>query len=103
MKKKLYYYDIELRDKDGKLYVNSNGNKLASRTFQFTDETEEDFIYLVCKNTAENYIAVCKEGTEVNIEVRTLDAISDTYPIVYSFYGGQSPLTECTENKFVKH
>lgn len=90
-----YYYNIELRDKDGKLYINSNGNKLASRTFQFTDETEEHFIHLVCQRTADNYKTVCKEGTEVNIEVRTLDKISNTYPVSYSFYSA--------ENKFIKH
>lgn len=93
--KPLYYYDIELRDKNGKLYVNSRGNKLPSRTFQFTDEAPEAFIHLICERTADNYKAVCKEGTEVNIEVRTLDSISQTYPIAYSYYG--------TENKFIKH
>lgn len=90
-----YYYDIELRDKDGKLYVNKNGNKLASRTFQFTDETLEEFIPLVCQRTADNYKTVCKEGTEVYIEVRTFDRISRTYPTAYSF--------SSAENKFIKH
>lgn len=92
--KTLYYYDIELRDKDGKLYESSRG-KITSRTFQFTDETQEEFIHLVCQRTAENYKAVCKEGTDVNIEVRTYSDLTKTYPIVYSFYGA--------ENKFVKY
>ena len=90
-----YYYDIELRDKDGNLYINSNGNKLASRTFQFTDETEEHFIHLVCQRTAENYKTVCKEGTQVNIDVRTYSDLTKTYPLAYSFYSA--------ENKFVKY
>jgi len=93
--KTTYYYDIELRDKDDKLYVNPRGNNMVSRTFQFTDDTQEEFIHLVCQRTAENYKTVCKEGTEVNIEVRTLDKISNTYPTAYSFYSA--------ENRFVKH
>lgn len=92
--KTLYYYDIELRDKDGKLYVNPQGSKLASRTFQFTDETLEEFVHLVCQRTAENYKTVCKEGTQVNIDVRTFNKFTETYPIAYSFYG--------EENKFIK-
>lgn len=90
-----YYYNIELRDKHGNLYVNESGSKLASNTFQFTDKTQESFIELVCQRTAENYKTVCKEGTEVNIEVLTFDSISYTYSVAYSFYGA--------ENKFIKH
>lgn len=93
--KTLYYYDIELRDKDGKLYVNSNGNKLASRTFQFTDGTQEEFIRLVCQRTADNYKTVCKEDTKINIEVRRFNELTKTYPTIYSFYSAG--------NKFVKH
>lgn len=93
--KTLYYYDIELRDKEGKLYVNPRGNKITSRNFQFTDETPQEFIHLVCQRTADNYKAICKEGTDINIEVRSFNNITKTYPIAYSFYGA--------ENKFIKH
>lgn len=90
-----YYYDIELRDKEDKLYVNPRGNKMTSRTFQFTDETQKEFIHLVCQRTAENYKTVCKEGTTVNIDVRTFNKLTNSYPITYSFYSA--------ENKFIEH
>jgi len=93
--KTIYYYDIELRDKDGNLYKNKDGMKLPSRTFQFTDTTIKEFIHLVCQRTAQNYEAVCKEGTEVNIEVRTYSELTKTYPIAYSYYG--------KEKRFVTH
>ena len=93
--KTTYYYDVELRDKDGKLYNLPNGKKVALRTFQFTDTTIKEFIPLVCKSTAENYEAVCKEGTEVNIEVRTYSELTKTYPVMYSYYG--------KEKLFVQH
>lgn len=94
--KRLFYYEVELRDNKGKLYVNPlNQNKITSRAFQFTDETQEGFVHLVCQNTYENYKAVCKEGTKINIEVRTFNSLTKTYPVAYSFYGN--------EQKFVKH
>jgi hypothetical protein len=93
--KTIYYYDVELRDKDGNLYKTPDGKKLTYRTFQFTDTTIKEFIPLVCRKTAENYEAVCKEGTEVNIEVRTHSELTKTYPVMYSYYG--------KEKRFVTH
>ena len=90
-----YYYDVELRDKDGKLYQNSHGMKLTSNKFSFSHKTDIDFIELVCQTTADNYKTVCKEGTEINISVRTFNELTKTYPLAYSFYAG--------ENKFIKH
>jgi len=93
--KTIYYYEIELRDKYGNLYKTSDGKKLPMRAFQFKDQTQKEFIPLVCRHTAENYKAICKEGTEVNIEVRTYSELTKTYPIAYSYYG--------KEKRFVKH
>lgn len=92
----ILYYDIELRDKDGNLYRTTTGRKLTMGSFKFTDSNDnESIVFLICKNTAENYEAVCKEGTEVNIDVRTYNGITKTYPIAYSYYG--------KEKRFVKH
>lgn len=90
------YYDIELRDKEGNLYQTATGRKLPMRSFQFTDRiNNESTVFMICKNITENYEAVCKEGTEVNIDVRTYNGITKTYPIAYSYYG--------KEKRFVKH
>lgn len=91
-----YNYNVELRDKDGKLYIGSKGNKLTSNTFRFTDNTDnENLIELICRDTFDNYKAICKEGTNINIDVMVFNTISNTFMLLYSFYGA--------ENKFIKH
>jgi len=88
------FYSVELRDKDGKLYKNSKGFNVQPFKFEDT-EKDENFVHLICQHTFADYKAVCKEGTDVNIEVRTYSDLTKTYPIAYSFYSA--------ENKFVKH
>lgn len=91
-----YHYNIELRDKDGQLYKDHKGNKLSSNTFSFTDDTDnEKVIELICRDTFDNYKAICKEGTDINIDVRVFNENTRTYVLYYSFYGA--------ENKFIKY
>jgi len=91
-----YHYNIELRDKDGKFYLDSKGNKLTLNTFRFVDHTNnENLIELICRDTFDNYKAICKEGTDINIEIRVFNKISNSFMLLYSFYGA--------ENKFIKH
>ncbi len=92
---KQLFYSIEVRDKEGKLYKNSNGN-IVTNTFKFEDtEQDENLVHLICKHTFENYQAICKEGSQINITVSYFNSFSSSYSLLYSFYGA--------ENKFVKH
>jgi len=88
-------YNITVRDKDGKLYTNSNGNKVTNY-FGFEDSTEdENLVHLICIHTADSYKAICKEGSKIDIKVSYFSEISNSYSVLYSFYG--------VENKFIKH
>jgi hypothetical protein len=87
-------YKVELRDKDGKLYRNSKGH-ITDKTFDFSDcESDENLIHMICRHTAESYETICKDGTQVNIDVMVLNEISKTYMTLYSYYG--------KEKRFVK-
>lgn len=87
-------YDIEITDSKGKLYKTCKGK--SATKFTFTDDSEnEDVINLICQYTYDDYKAVCKKGSQINIEVKSFNTISNTFMVLYSFYGD--------ENKFVKH
>ena len=88
------YYRIEIRDKDFNLYKDKNGNQVTKFEFE-GNEKDENLVHLICESVFNKYLAVCKEGSIIMIEVRYFDTISETYPCLYSFYGD--------ENKFIKH
>ena len=92
---KQLFYSIEVRDKEGKLYTTkSSGRKIKG--FKFEDkEQDENLIHFICKETFEEYQAICKEGSQINIDVRYHNVFTKTYPLLYSFYG--------ENQKFVKH
>ncbi len=91
---KKLFYSIEVRNKDSKPYKTSTGQKVIDFTFE-DDISNEPFVEVICRNEFAKYQAVCKEGSLIDIEVRLIDEISNTYSVLYSFYGA--------ENKFVKH
>ena len=92
---KQLFYSIEVRDKEGKLYTTkSSGRKIKG--FKFEDkEQDENLIHFICKETFEEYQAICKEGSQINITVSYFNSFSSSYSLLYSFYGA--------ENKFIKH
>ena len=91
---KQLFYSIEVRDKEGKLYKTESGAKIID--FKFEDNrTDVEIVEAVCRKEFDNYLAVCKEGSQINIEVRYHNVFTKTYPLLYSFYGA--------ENKFIKH
>ena len=87
------YYSVTVRDKDGKLYKNNVGQKVLD--FRFEDNTHEDFVELVCRQTYLDYKAICKEGSIIDIEVRSFNTSTKTYSLLYSFYGA--------ENRFIRY
>lgn len=90
---KQLFYSIEVRDKEGKLYKTSKGQKVKG--FKFEEATNEEFIELTCIQTFLDYQAICKEGSQIDITVSCFNSFSMTYSVLYSFYGA--------ENKFIKH
>lgn len=91
---KKLHYTVEVRDKDFKLYKDSRGFKVTGFTFE-DKERDENLVESICRNAFVRYQAICKEGSEINIEVRYFNESTKTYPLLYSFYG--------EENKFIKH
>ena len=49
----------------------------------------------VCKIYHEDFKAICKEGSKIDIEVRSYNKFSQSYMLLFSFYGA--------ENRFIKH
>ena len=91
---KQLFYSIEVRDKEGKLYTNSLGNKVIP--FRLEDkEVECNKVQSICEELYSDYQAVCKEGSQINIDVRYHNVFTKTYSLLYSFYG--------ENQKFIKH
>ena len=91
----MLHYEIEVRDSMGKPYINEKGFKVVN-SFKFKDEeNDENLIQLICQNLAMNYTAISKSDSFIYIKVSCHNKISNTYPILYSFYAN--------ENRFVKH
>jgi hypothetical protein len=88
------HYTVEVRDKDFKLYKTESGSKVFPFTFE-DNRTDVEIVEAICRKEFDSYKAVCKEGSEINIEVRYFNDDTKTYPLLYSFYGA--------ENKFIKH
>lgn len=91
---KKLHYTVEIRDKEGKLYKDSRGLNVIGFDFEEI-ETDAMTVQTICQYNFRKYQAVCKEGSEINIEVRYFNTDTKTYPLLYSFYGA--------ENKFIKH
>lgn len=89
-------YEIDIRDKDGNLYVDSNGVKVVRNDFAFERNVRnENTIKEICEDFALMIEAIAKEGTDITIEVSDFNSISDTWMVLYSYYH--------TEKRFVKH
>ena len=94
MKEKLII-EVEVRDVNGKLYKDKNGNKITSVARFEIDDYGEELVGITCEHIAENFKAICREGSKVNIDVMYYDSVTNTYPFIYSYYGA--------EKRFVKH
>lgn len=89
------HYTIEIRDKEGKRYINKNGNKIIKIAEFKSDETNENLIGIICEHEVDKFKSVCKEGSQIDVEVRYHNEFTETYPLLYSYYG--------CEKKFIKH
>lgn len=87
--------EVEVRDVNGKLYKDKYGDTIVNVLKFEIKDYGENLTELACYNIVDKFEAICKEGSKINIEVRYLDEITNTYPLLYSFYGA--------ERKFVKH
>lgn len=91
---KKLFYQVLVRDVNGKLYKDSKGLHVTS-FLTIEDERDDTGVEKGCRNLFENYTAVCKEGSQIDIEVRYFNKLTENYALLYSFYGA--------ENKFIKH
>ena len=89
-------YNIELRDKNGNLFVDKHGSKIGHNAFSFDDPEESpELIQLICQRTAEVYEAITPPKTKINISVMDYSHISNTYPVYHSYYHD--------EKRFITH
>ena len=82
--------------KEYNLYKSKKGSPISKHNFSFEDdEREENLIHFICQSEAEHYEIVCKEGTDITVEVSDYDSIYDIWMVLYSYY--------YSEKRFVKH
>jgi hypothetical protein len=87
-----YKIDIEVRDSEGKIIQDKNGNKYLSLSYNIlmlTSDMELNLQHLA------NTLKVFMPDRQINIEVYVKNTISKTYMNMFSFY--------VNENRFVKH
>ena len=92
MKRENYNIRIEVRDENGKLILDENGNKQIAISYDvdmLTDNMEFNLRHLA--NTLKTWMP----NRQINIEASVFNTISRTYMTMYSFYEG--------EDRFVKH
>lgn len=88
------YYDIEIRDKNNKPFVNDKGHPLLN-CFKFeTQELSKEDVEKQCILAFLNYKAITG-NSNIMITVTYLNPISGTHPVLYTYWG--------KENKFIKH
>lgn len=88
-------YTVEVRDKNNKPYKDKNGKKVVNAFKNTIEDIDKSLMKKTLENICNNYEAVCKEGSIINIEVKKYDNISYTYMTLYSYYG--------LDKKFVEH
>ena len=92
MKRENYNIRIEVRDENGKLILDENGNKQIAISYDvemLTDNMEFNLRHLA------NTLKAWMPERKINIEASVFNTISRTYMTMFSFYG--------EENRFVKH
>lgn len=92
MKRENYNIRIEVRDENGKLILDENGNKQISIQYDvdmLTDNMEYNLRHLA------NTLKAWMPNRQITIEASVFNTISRTYMTMFSFYA--------EENRFVKH
>ena len=81
-------YRLELRDKDGKFYTDSQGYYITPSDLLFTDapSTDVERIERQFKRLADIYKSICKEGTQITIYYEVSNTISNRWMVMYSYY-----------------
>lgn len=87
-----FYFTIEVRDKNGKLLLDSEGNKQISLNYEVAmleSNMENELTRLA------NKLKTFMPNRQISIEVSVFNSISRTYMTMYSYY--------VNENRFIKH
>jgi hypothetical protein len=87
-----FYFTIEVRDKNGKLLLDSEGNKQISLDYEVAmlkSNMENELTRLA------NKLKTFMPNREIEIDVSVFNSISRTYMTMYSYY--------VNENRFIKH
>ena len=87
-----FYFTIEVRDKNGKLLLDSEGNKQISLDYEVAmleSNMENELTRLA------NKLKTFMPNRQISIEVSVFNSISRTYMTMYSYY--------VNENRFIKH
>lgn len=93
----MYYYEIEVRDSNGKLFTNQLNLKVTNHDWQKMELPQEGdkMVQFRCERIVDDLQTICKDGCEINVYVTTHNTISRTYSPAFSYYG--------KEKRFVEH
>ena len=87
-----YSITVEVKDSNGNVFINEKGNKVHDFQFElsFSKDNAERFI-----RDLANRLKVFMPTNQIDISARWFSNISETYMLMYSFYGD--------EDRFIKH
>lgn len=102
MAKETYNIGIEVRNSNGKLIRDREGNKYTALQVELSFDTEAEYSHGI-KGALESHMrqigntmkAWALEGAIITVEASWLNTISSTYMVMHSYY--------VNENRFIHH
>jgi hypothetical protein len=79
------HYTVVVRNSKGKHYKDSNGNNVVRFQHESAEYKDADIIKGICRSLYNDYKAIAKRGSSVDIEVSYHNTISGTYPSLYAY------------------
>lgn len=95
----IFHYYVEVRDKKGNYLTDFEGKPIKEDFKHKTHELETEDTELYCDHLFDNYKERYRTNN-INIDVRVFNERTETYMLLYSFYGGGE---ELGSKRFVKH
>lgn len=93
MTKEIYNINVEIRDKNHKMFQYPTGGGVGDLKFLWEVRDEKHLEHLM--QDMHKKLSIIMPENKINIEALVFNSISDTYMVMYSYYG--------SEQRFVKH
>jgi len=86
-----FLYQVELRDENNKSFKLNN-----NLDFYYLYTKDKSLIERTCKRLSEDFKSICKEGTDISINVMVYNKISETWQFWYAYYASSNKFSDLT-------